>query len=168
MAKTPRLKFFGVTATRKEIDLFIDACTWSKNPATDNWSGGMLRIKPGALYVGKAFGEVIDLMHKHGFLVYDKRMRGNVWTPLAVRYITAVMRNNPRLRADNTWRYISLSTARKNAAARKRAKAEAVLHSPYDLAVALHTGNPKTDQEIDNKFHAQELERKLNENLTTK
>ena len=104
MGKRPRLKFFGVEATFKELLVLADAHTYTTNPATDKWCGGNLFVKSDQRYTGYAFGETIALMHEHGFLEYRKGY-GNYWTPFARRYIAAVMRNNPRLRLKNTWQF---------------------------------------------------------------
>ena len=130
MGKRPRLKFFGVEATRKELLVLADACTYTSNPATDKWSGGKVRVKPGDLYTGRAFDEVIELMHKHGFLVYRKCF-GNYWTELAVRYIAAVMRNNPRLRLNDTWQFEKRQRKRMDAQ-RKRKERELVTIPPFN------------------------------------
>lgn len=122
MGKSPRLKFFGVEATFKELLVLADAHTYTKNPATDKWCGGRLFVKSDPRYTGHAFGETIALMHEHGFLEYRKGY-GNFWTPFARRYIAAVMRNNPHLRLDNTWRWFNRQRKR-DAAKQKRGKNE--------------------------------------------
>lgn len=119
MAKAPRLKFFGVEATRKELLIIADDLTYTSNPATDKWNGGKLYKKAGN-ECRRCTDDILELMRAHGFITSRKGL-GDCWTELAVRYIAAVMRNNPRLRLDNTWRYVRRQGKRDRAKLRREA-----------------------------------------------
>lgn len=121
MGKNPRLKFFGVEATRKELLIIADDLTYTTNPATDKWNGGRLHKKAGDKCRG-CTDDILELMRAHGFITFRKDL-GDCWTELAVRYISAVMRNNPRLRLDNTWRWFNRQRKR-DEAKQKRGKNE--------------------------------------------
>ena len=129
MGKRPRLKFFGVEATRKELLIIADDLTYTSNPATDKWNGGRLYKKAGDKYRGCS-DDILGLMRVHGFITFRKGI-GDCWTELAVRYIAAVMRNNPRLRLNDTWQFEKRQRKRMDAQ-RKRKERELVTIPPFN------------------------------------
>ena len=112
MAKTPRLKFYGVELTIPEINELILCVGPILNPATcvgrvkryDKYSwlpyGGSY-IKKDSRATAKEHPKFVQL----GLLKYDKKTKFYMWTALGVAYLKRVARNNTHLRLELSYKH---------------------------------------------------------------
>lgn len=119
MAKSPRLKFYGVECTLKEISVLAWAAYQIATPNFQGWHHRKLRVNPGSIYRGGAQGGVIEGLRKKGVFEYSERMRAVCWTRLGVDYIAAVARANKHMVIEESWDHKIRRTRRE---ARKDAK----------------------------------------------
>lgn len=112
MAKTPRLKFYGVELTIPEIKELILCAGHLCNPAT--CQGRVQRIGKyswlpyGGTWVKKdckATAKEHPKFVQLGLLIYDKKRKSYVWTALGAAYLKRVARNNTHLRLELSYGY---------------------------------------------------------------
>ena len=107
MAKTPRLKFYGIELTIPEIKELILCAGHLCNPAT--CQGRVQRIGKyswlpyGGAWVKKdeaATAKEHPKFVQLGLLRYDKKRKFYFWTALGATYLKRVARNNTHLRLE--------------------------------------------------------------------
>jgi hypothetical protein len=107
MAKTPRLKFYGIELTIPEIKELILCAGSLCNPATIQGrvqrNGKYSWLQYGGSYVkkdSKATAKEHPKFVQLGLLKYDKKIKFYVWTALGAAYLRRVARNNTYLRLE--------------------------------------------------------------------
>ena len=112
MAKTPRLKFYGIELTIPEIKELILCAGHLCNPAT--CQGRVQRIGKyswlpcGGSYVRKdckATAKEHPKFVQLGLLKYDKKTKFYKWTALGAAYLRRVARDNTHLRLELSYGY---------------------------------------------------------------
>lgn len=105
MAKTPRLKFFGIECSLKEVKILVDAAGYNTRLSAVQGFGAPRMLKEGDPLHSRAFGEVIGSLQQKGLIVFSRNMNMNVWTELGRRYVQKVAAKNHHIRFENTWRF---------------------------------------------------------------
>lgn len=115
MAKAPRLNFYGIKLTPKEVRVLAVGAGYSYNPAERRGKTQKGEDYTWVPYCGKylIYNGVPEKFKSHdlpqfydqGIIVYDKKRKCPVWTELGARYLMQVARANPHIRFGNTAKY---------------------------------------------------------------
>lgn len=112
MAKTPRLKFYGITLNLLEVRRLAFGAGYKSNPAdtqpkTPKYNEyTWLPYNGRYLVEGEKFtAEDLPEFYEKGLIRYDRKQRGAVWTKLGARWMMRFARLNDHVRFGHTGKY---------------------------------------------------------------
>ena len=103
--KTPRLRFFGVECTIRQIFVLQDAAGAGHDVRNGFYNTMPKYFSVGAPFtVAKMYEDEVQPLIDKGFVRHDKKKGCKVWTLLGIRYATCAFRNNKHIHV-STWQH---------------------------------------------------------------